>query len=225
MFFFQAKFTAQVVFVYAGGGHIVFPFLNDVGGLNMLFVFVGMIVIGISLKTLAFLCILIHAMTDLLSSDSGPALCGSCGLEVEELGILCDKCLQWFHPVCQNMQDDTYHFHTENLNFSCIYTTCGSPNHSVSVTQTPLSSLESVNSFSVLSSDPDLESIDLVSETERGNPSGSPHIATKQAPGLRHAMLKVLNINFRSLNNPQTRDEFHTLLDQTNPDIVIGSET
>ena len=38
-------------------------------------------------------------------------------------------------------------------------------------------------------------------------------------------MLKVLNINFRSLNNPQTRDEFHTLLDQTNPDIVIGSET
>ena len=38
-------------------------------------------------------------------------------------------------------------------------------------------------------------------------------------------MLKVLNINFRSLNNPQTRDEFHTLLDMTNPDIVIGSET
>ena len=184
-----------------------------------------MIVTGISLKTLAFLCILIHAMTDLLSSDSGPAPCGSCGLDVEELGILCDNCLQWFHPVCQNMQDDTYHFHTENLNFSWVCTTCGSPNHSVSVAQTPLSSLESVNSFSILSSDPDLESIDSGSETERGNPSGSPHIAKKQAPGLRHAMLKVLNINFWSLNNPQTRDEFHTLLDQTNPDIVIGSET
>ena len=67
--------------------------------------------------------------------------------------------------------------------------------------------------------------IDSGSETERGNPSGSPHIAKNQAPGLRHAMLKVLNINFRSLNKPQTRDEFHTLLDQTNPGIVIGSET
>ena len=46
-----------------------------------------------------------------------------------------------------------------------------------------------------------------------------------QAPGLKHALFKVLNINFRSLNNPQTRDEFHTLLDQTNPAIVIESET
>ena len=100
-----------------------------------------------------------------------------------------------------------------------------SANYSVSVTQTPLSSLESVNSFSILSSDPDLESIDSVSETERGNPSRPPHIAKKQAPGLRPAILTVLNINFWTLNNPQTRDEFYTLLDQTNPDIVIGSET
>ena len=38
-------------------------------------------------------------------------------------------------------------------------------------------------------------------------------------------MLKVLNINFRSLTSPQTRDEFHTLLNQVDPDIVIGSET
>ena len=38
-------------------------------------------------------------------------------------------------------------------------------------------------------------------------------------------MFKVLNINFRSLNNPQTRDGLHTLLDHTNPAIVIESET
>ena len=37
-------------------------------------------------------------------------------------------------------------------------------------------------------------------------------------------MLKVLNINFRSLTSPQTRDEFHALLNQVDPDIVIGSE-
>ena len=41
----------------------------------------------------------------------------------------------------------------------------------------------------------------------------------------RHAILKVLNTNFRSLNKPQTRDEFHALLNQMNPDIVVGSET
>ena len=38
-------------------------------------------------------------------------------------------------------------------------------------------------------------------------------------------MLKVLNINIWLLTNPQTRDEYHVLLNQTSPDIVIGSET
>ncbi|MCG8048052.1 MAG: hypothetical protein JAY75_12610 [Candidatus Thiodiazotropha taylori] len=37
--------------------------------------------------------------------------------------------------------------------------------------------------------------------------------------------MKVLNINFRSLNNTQTRDEFHALLNHVKPDIVVGSET
>ena len=34
--------------------------------------------------------------------------------------------------------------------------------------------------------DPELESLDSGSETERRNPSGSPQTAKKQAPGLRH---------------------------------------
>ena len=170
----------------------------------------------ISSRTLACLCILIHAMTDLLSSDSGPFPCGLYGLEVEELGILCDYCLQWFHPISQNLHDGTYLFHTDNLNFSWACTSCGLLNHSVAVTETPLSSLESVNSFGILSLD---------SESEKGSPSGSPHAVEKQACGLRHAILKGLNTNFRSLNNPQTKDEFHALLNQMNQDIVVGSET
>ena len=70
-------------------------------------------------------------MNDLLSSDSGPALCGSCGLEVEELGILCHNCLHWFHSVCQNIKDDN--FHTDSPNFSWVCTTSGSPHQSISV--------------------------------------------------------------------------------------------
>ena len=103
--------------------------------------------------------------------------------------------------------------------------TCWSPNHLVSVALTPLSSLESVNSFDILFPDKELYSLDSGSVTERGNPPGSPHTATEQAPELRHVMLKVLNINFRSLNNPQTRNEIHAVLNKANPDIVIGSET
>ena len=71
-------------------------------------------------------------------------------------------------------------------------TTWGSPNHSVSVAQTPLSSPESVNSFGILSQDTELDSLDSGSVTERGNLPGSPHTATNVAAGIRHVMLKVL---------------------------------
>ena len=86
--------TAKLVFDYAGDDHIVFPFLTDEGGSNHACSLVSMRLTCLSFKTLAFLCNLIHAVNDLLSSDSGRALCGSSGLKVEELGILCDNCLQ-----------------------------------------------------------------------------------------------------------------------------------
>ena len=72
-------------------------------------------------------------------------------------------------------------------------TTCRSPNHSVSIAQTAFLSLESVNSFDILSPDTDLEFLDSGPETERGDPPGSPHTATKQAAGLSHVIFKVLN--------------------------------
>ena len=87
------------------------------------------------------------------------------------------------------MEDDTYVFHTNNPDFSSVCTTCGSPNHSVSVAHTPLSSFESSNSFSILSPEP--ESLD--SGSQRGFPSRTCYPGNKQTPGLGHAMLKVLN--------------------------------
>ena len=57
--------TAKVVFDYAGDDHIIFPFLNDEGGSNHACCLVNMRLTCISLKTLAFLCNLIHAVNDL----------------------------------------------------------------------------------------------------------------------------------------------------------------
>ena len=64
-----------------------------------------------------------------------------------------------------------------------VCTPCGSPNHSVSVAQTPLSSLESVNSFDIMSPDTELESLNAGSVTMRGNPPEPAHTATKQDAG------------------------------------------
>ena len=40
------------------------------------------------------------------ATDSDPAPCGACGLEVTDTGIHCDTCSQWYHPICENMGDD-----------------------------------------------------------------------------------------------------------------------
>ena len=101
---------------------------------------------------------------------------------------------------------------------------CGSPNHSVSVTTKLLSSFESVNSFSILSSDAESGS-ESVSSPQAARVPADGNKGQKQTPGLRHTRLKVLNINFRSINNSQTRDEFHALFNHVKPDIVVGSET
>lgn len=153
-FFLSSQIFAPTGFiVYAVSGHICFVFsiVDDAGDLIECLLFISMLYASIKLTTFLFLCAFVHTMSDMSLSESAPAPCGLCGLEVDERGILCEKCSQWFHPDCQDMEDVTYDFHSNNPDFSWYCTTCGSPNHSVSVIQAPLSSFESSNSFSLLS--------------------------------------------------------------------------
>ena len=142
-----------------------------------------------------------------------PAPCGACGLEVTDTGILCDTCSQCYHPICQNMGDDSYNFHIMNPYFSWVCQTCGAPNHSVLSLGNNLASFESHNSFSSLSD-----------SASRPSELSAEH-TTVSHKNLRYATLKVLNINARSIKAQNKLDQFHAMLDQWLPDIVICTES
>ena len=146
-------------------------------------------------------------------NDSDSASCGACGLEVTDTGFLCDTCYQKYHPICENMGDDSYNFHNMNADFSWVCQTCGAPNHSVLSLGNNLASFESHNSFSSLSD-----------SASRPSELSAEH-TTVSHKNLRYATLKVLNINARSIKAQDNLDQFHAAHHQCLPDIVICTES
>ena len=78
-----------------------------------------------------------------------------------------------------------------------------------------MSSFESSNSFSPLFTN--------IQSPDKLNVANDPY-QTRKAK-FKHAVLKVLNINLRSINSNNKKYELHAILDQVKPDIVIGTET
>ena len=117
------------------------------------------------------------------------------------MGIMCDNCSQWYHPICQDMRDNSYVFHSENPDFSWVCLRCGAPNHSVSVLENNLASFESTNSFNTLSD-----------STSRS--SGSFAEQRTNSHRFRNATLNVLKLNARSIKAQDNLDQFHAMLDQ-----------
>ena len=111
------------------------------------------------------------------------------------------------------MGDDSYNFHIMNPDFSWVCQTCGAPNHSVSVLGSNLATFASYNSFSSLS--------DSASRPSKLSAEDT----TSSHRTLRHATLKVLNINARSIKSQDKLDQFHAMLDQLLQDIVICTES
>ena len=146
------------------------------------------------------------------SVGSELAQCGACGLDMTDTGIMYDSCSQWYHPVCQDMGDDSNVFHSENPDFSWVCLTCSAPNHSVSVLDTNLASFAYHNSFNTLS---DTTSRYSVSSADQKTNSHR----------LRNATLKVLNLNARSINAQDKLDQFHAIVNQLSPDIVTCTES
>ncbi|MCG8048091.1 MAG: hypothetical protein JAY66_20795 [Candidatus Thiodiazotropha taylori] len=193
---------------------MAFPFIHDVGDSKecLLLLKIEMHVSG-KILFLLIVVLPIFGLLTMSTNDSDTAPCGACGLEVTDIGILCDTCSQWYHPNCQQMGDETYEFHIMNPDFSWVCLTCGAPNHSVSVLDCNLDTLATSNSFSSLSD-----------SASRLSGSSADHTTSKHT-NLRHATLKVLNINARSIISQDKLDQFHAMLDQLRPDIVTCTES
>ena len=150
--------------------------------------------------------------------------CQICSKAVKwgDRALACDNCDQWYHVTCMTMSSEEYH-HLANTSTTWICKICNAPNYSKLYDS--ISTDE--NSFSSLSSH-DSENSDLgmdSSNSSLGSPiaTSSPKRPTYQSPKRTIKSLRVVVLNFQSIKNKV--NETQVLIDSSDPDIIIGTET
>ena len=152
-----------------------------------------------SLSSLSYLSFILLSLSADVELNPGPVdfPCGSCAQEVTDYdpAAECDECGQRFHIQCQSFDQGTYDdWIAADHSFFWTCSNCDQPNFS-NIAQSSFVSIESQNSFSVLSDETPLShSRDPSPTTRDAQPRRSP--STVNFPKLR-----VLNINCRSLVN------------------------
>ena len=151
--------------------------------------------------------------------------------------VACDSCDTWFHVKCMNMPLVVFHG-IKNTSWSCF--TCGIPNFSTTLFETThysdslATSIATENTYSVLSPSLDAvrspESTSTDSLSSLDSPIGSPkHSSSPLRSGAQPnsscggSSLRVLSLNFQIMRAKST--PFWLLLEEANPDAIIGSET
>ena len=149
--------------------------------------------------------------------------CGTCNKAVtwKDKGVCCDHCDKWYHIDCQNLRSIIYEgLGNSNVSWECLQ--CGLPNFSSAVFGSS-TILNTENSFSVLGSTHSR----LSSVGSPGVPlaASSPKPPSNEQRKKQHQprYLKVLNINCQSIVNKKA--EFQNIMDSTDADIVIATET
>ena len=138
-----------------------------------------------------------------------------------EKGVACDRCDQWFHTKCINMSTQTYIGLDTSANWFC--NKCESPNSLNSIYQSiHIDSLSSKNSL-----------LNSTNFSENGNSSlnnlGSPIASSSPKKGGKYKIkininsLRILTGNFQSARSKS--HETALLIESSNPDIIIGTET
>ena len=141
-------------------------------------------------------------------------------------GVACDDCEQWCHVECMQMSTPVYEaLAHSNVSWHCI--SCGMPQFSSSLFDS--FQMETSNIFDSLTSSS--QSSDTSTCSSTAPPSPGPPLATSSPTRRRSPKkvnyakrkMKILNVNFQSIKNK--KEEFGTLIDSTNPDIILGTET
>ena len=166
-------------------------------------------------------------------SDSS-APCGTCDEAVtwDHDGVRCDFCHKWYHTNCQNMSETIYNIiGNKNIVWECL--NCGMPNLSSSLFTSAPISLE--NSFTPLESSRSISNAEHGIRHNRQDGPGSPLATSSPVNPQNHSrprsgrkppsrkLLKLLNVNCQSVI--PKKGEFQNLIDRTDPDIVVATET
>ena len=160
---------------------------------------------------------LIYLANDVERNPGPPKYpCGVCGKNVtwSKPAVACDICNIWYHKECLHMPSVIYTALTDpNASWTCC--NCGIPNLS--------SSLFDITEIS--ESNEELSSSNSSHNTSPGIPlhSSSPIDKGPKNSNRRIGHTKIMIINFQSIKNKTA--EFAHLVDASDPDIIIGTET
>jgi hypothetical protein len=136
-----------------------------------------------------------------------------------ERAICCDRCDLWHHASCMSMNNTVYEALANHSDLSWICCQCGFPNFSSSFFEGHSNAL-SENPFSPLEATPP--------ELDPPLATSSPierHAPKPKAKQKRIKTLKIHILNCRSLRSIEKRSRFNILLESSNPDIIIGTES
>ena len=156
-----------------------------------------------------------------IESNPGPVQfpCGVCEKDVREnqRAICCDGCDTWWHFKCITMSNITYKA-LRNSSKSWICCQCGLPNFDSSIFDN--TEVITSNSFDTLNSC-SMSNISIHSVLPDPLHTSSP-IRPRQS-GNKTNNIKAVVINTQCVKNKVS--EFHCMLDEHNPDIVMVTET
>ncbi|XP_053389502.1 uncharacterized protein LOC123526856, partial [Mercenaria mercenaria] len=191
-----------------------------------------------SKSTLIYMfCLLASQISD-IEPNPGPCSgtqypCGKCSENVSwsQKGILCDDCGTWYHAACEGVGNSTYN-RLSDSKFSWYWCQCGSPNYSVSLTDS-LNSLSDTSYYAPLTNDHDNISTNvdhssfLQDAPSTPKATSTPNPKSKSRPPKvklnNSERLTILNINCRSVKNKIP--DLHLMVDQVKPDIICLTET
>lgn len=133
-------------------------------------------------------------------------------------GVACDDCCKWYHADCMLMSTPVYEaLGNSNISWHCV--NCGMPNFSSSLFESFVIN-STQNSFHALSSD---ESISSPGPPVHSSSPLSKPRQNKPTQPLKSVDTRILVVNFQSIKNK--KEEVWNMIDTTNTDIILGTET
>ena len=155
-------------------------------------------------------------------NDSTVYLCGVCQSDVnwDMKAVCCDQCLVWYHIECQNIHSLQYaDMDRSSVMWDCQH--CMMPNFSPDTITLSESNINLDDTSGTFTTSSTSGSPGQPQATSSPDPSSATSRGRKNKNAPTH--LKVLNVNAQSILDKKAR--FQNLVDSTDPDIVIMTET
>ena len=154
--------------------------------------------------------------------NPGPYPCGVCFKNVRQNqeSVCCDTCQQWFHRKCMNMPPPVFAGLIDNsVSWHCC--NCGLPNLSSSLFESARDPTSPVSSGTTV--DDSMLSEDIGYPVLASSPVKQP--SPKRQSKTRSKTITVLSVNCNSLKSSKKQADLMTLIDNHNPNIILGCES